>query len=687
MRKQLLRLLSLALFIILLGACTSAREKYYETPDWLEGTLYEQIEAEGGYSEYLKCLDITGYADIFGRGGSYTLFVPTDEAFEEFYLENGYASASDVPVDELTEIIEGLTLNYAYSKERLIEWSSFEYSWRNDARAFRKRTILRRLKREGDESILVSYDYKYIPLFTEEYFAYRNSTITGVAYDQTCYEYFFPGVSWTGLNLADAHLITDDIAAENGFFFGIDKVVRPLDNITEVIESEDNYSLFNSLCEKFVQYTADATLTSELMNNEEQVYTRDYDLNGDFNEDEMMTSDHSTFNMFALAVPVNNALQSYIDDDVLSMGYSTMDEVPDLVWQYLVNNHIKVAGANASYYPQDLLTETSQWAEIDYWDSTQVCSSQFASNGPIYGLNFVLEPDAINSVARTIFFDPDYSLFLYAAEIAGSLSTIGDDEYTVLAFKNDVFSESGYTYSSLTNSFYLDGVAVESSDMTTLIGNQIYIGSCDASHAVGNFAKNINGVYAKFSGGTVSGSDSSVVLYDALEERNGFFYNVDQMVESFTLDALTTVITNEAYSALLALMTSASYTVSTIASEVTSNENILFVPTNEAIAQAQADGLLPYTDTTLTDEQISTVKKFIKNLIVPTDLYFTTSTFVAKSYNTMYGESISLSNTDGEHITIVKDNITAQTTDVTSDINNLATGGWVVHSIDKVLID
>lgn len=677
--KKLYKLLFVVLFGFSCFSCQSEREEYYERPAWLEETLYDQLKSSGNYNEYLKCLDRTGYGEILSRSGSYTIFAPTDEAFMEFYSQNSMDGIEDMPIDKCRELVEYLMLNYAYSKSQLLEWSSFEYNWRNDSRAFKKRTLLKRYYRADDKKI--ASERKYIPLFSNQYFDYRTASTSGMSYDKGCYEYFYPGVEWEGMNLDGARFVETEVPAENGFFYGIDRVITPLDNLMESIANGDSFSEFNSIMNLFVAYTESPSETA-LAGGGETVYKRRLSLVANLFAEELMGSDHSSFNVFALAAPNNQAFNDYVANRVFSRGYTSKEQVPLVTWEYILNAHIKLAGAGASYYPVDLKKETSQWAEIDYFSGSDVFYKKFTSNGPLYGISRVLESPVIKSVVSKAFFDPDYSMFINAMEVSGNLSLMGIDEYTVVGLKNEVFEQAGYSFVEKDRAFIKNDQRVEVNDIRNIINRQVFINSCDAEHVGGMYGKSLAGNYACFKEGKVSGSAAAIELNEKEKISNGYFYSSDVLLPDIGQTPLATILARGEYSEFKKLMDRSGYGVTQFVAEATSNENIIFIPSNEAIIAAG----MPSSATFTTQEKVQ-VKKFIKNHIVPSDLLFTTSGFTTKILNTTQGESITLANSSSDKITITKGSVSTETVSDYSQVNVLASGGWVVHIIGDALID
>lgn len=98
-------LLRLVLFTLLTSIvfvnCTS--EKYSETTDETLN-ITEFLRKNTEYSSFLEILDITGYSSFMNTYGTYTLFLPTNEAIETLLTDLGINSINEVPLEELQEL-------------------------------------------------------------------------------------------------------------------------------------------------------------------------------------------------------------------------------------------------------------------------------------------------------------------------------------------------------------------------------------------------------------------------------------------------------------------------------------------------------------------------------------------------------------------------------------------------------
>ncbi|MEN9908504.1 MAG: hypothetical protein RLZZ540_1653 [Bacteroidota bacterium] len=105
--KRLLRLPSLLrltlVFLIALVFQNCTEQKIKETTDeTLNVTAY--LRENKDYSMFLEILDITNYASFMNTYGTYTVFLPNNEAVKQYLMDIGATSLKDVPLVDLQNI-------------------------------------------------------------------------------------------------------------------------------------------------------------------------------------------------------------------------------------------------------------------------------------------------------------------------------------------------------------------------------------------------------------------------------------------------------------------------------------------------------------------------------------------------------------------------------------------------------
>jgi len=107
--KRMLKLPSLLrltlLFFIVLVFQNCADQKIKEGTDETVN-ITDYLRQNDEYSMFLEILDLTNYASFMNTYGTYTLFLPTNDAVKEYLKEVGANSLKDVPIADLKNIVK-----------------------------------------------------------------------------------------------------------------------------------------------------------------------------------------------------------------------------------------------------------------------------------------------------------------------------------------------------------------------------------------------------------------------------------------------------------------------------------------------------------------------------------------------------------------------------------------------------
>lgn len=101
-RPSLYTLTLLVVFTGLVLSCTE--EKYKESTDETLNITEFLRANEAEYSLFLEILDVTDYASFMNTYGTYTLFLPTNDAVNQYLSELGASNVADVPMEDLQEL-------------------------------------------------------------------------------------------------------------------------------------------------------------------------------------------------------------------------------------------------------------------------------------------------------------------------------------------------------------------------------------------------------------------------------------------------------------------------------------------------------------------------------------------------------------------------------------------------------
>lgn len=191
---SLLKLILVFLTALVFQNCTPEKIKE-RTDETLNITDY--LRANPEYSMFLEILDITNYASFMNTYGTYTLFLPTNDAIKQYLNDVGATSLKDVPLVDLQNIAK------LHILDKKINTTNFT-----------------------DGKIATPSMYgQYL--------------ITGAAN--------VAGVSSTTVNKT-SNIVASNVEVGNGVIHIIDKVLRVADKtLAQTIEANPNLSLFTEL--------------------------------------------------------------------------------------------------------------------------------------------------------------------------------------------------------------------------------------------------------------------------------------------------------------------------------------------------------------------------------------------------------------------------------------------------------
>lgn len=100
--QNLLRLMLLTLFVVAIFTNCSSEKIKQSTDETLNITEY--LRANDQFSLFLEILDITGYDAFMNTYGTYTLFLPNNEAVNNYLTDIGASSLSEIGLTNLQEL-------------------------------------------------------------------------------------------------------------------------------------------------------------------------------------------------------------------------------------------------------------------------------------------------------------------------------------------------------------------------------------------------------------------------------------------------------------------------------------------------------------------------------------------------------------------------------------------------------
>ncbi|MEX0981005.1 MAG: fasciclin domain-containing protein [Bacteroidales bacterium] len=628
----------------------------YDRPEWLTGKIYTLITEQDELSTFARCLEITGYDTIINISGSYTAFAPSNEAFEAWLSENNYNDVDDIPLIELSRLVKYHLVQNPWSKIQLRSldvygWIDTLDNFNNKPRGFKRETLLRDENRKygiaskgrrigEDENLIIvdttSTDFhrrvltdsrKFAPFFFQEYFDIYDL-------DAGDYEFYFdrPFNGGDDIYFAGARIEGDEIFAENGFVYVIDKVVEPLENLYQLLEKEYSsysYSHFLELINQFPDFNynqqetfrqpgADLGLAVDSLFNLNFTELA-FNISGERTQPPRETyglPQNVTIRYHhGMVAPVNQAFESLINEYINTPGgWGSLERVPEHVKRIIVNSSLSINAV----YPTDLEKGFYNGEnDILTIDESGIIQKEFGSNSTFIGINQPIVPRAFSSVTGPVYLQPGYEKVMFAIEQARLLPALkrANEDYMFFV-ESDINTsvDSSLLYDRFNEIFSVYQITgpvgqtkynLSINDLRTLLLNHIAVRQSDGL-ARKEFIPNLAGNFIVVNNetGEYSGTGTTTVGYNGLESAanfpvqlsenadNGTTYQIQNWF-SFTSPTLFSEISSKyvKFHALLkkaGLSLDREYRYSFISN---SNSYTVFIPTDDAIDDAGLNSL------------------------------------------------------------------------------------------------
>lgn len=481
------------LFLMVISFSCKETFDPYERPDWLAGKVYSQIKEVENLKTFTTCLEMTGYDKVIDASGSYTVFAPSDEAFQQYFSKHPkYKKVEDIPANELIDLVKFHIVQNPWSRDQLRSldvngWIDPEDENNDKPRGFKRETLLMKkdhkfgvkmLKNDLDELVIVDTtasgwhrrvandSRKYAPIFYTEYFSIYNLKLSD-------YTYYFDRAfeSSDDLFYVNAKIVGDEIFAENGFVYTIDQVVEPLRNAYEILSdksSVNSYSKFLNLINQFpvLNYNQEKTFRQPGAEQGLEVDSL-FDLNypklafsitsektkapasGSGLPEEVTIRFHH-----GLVAPTNEAFDAFVQQYIVGNNqWGSLDVMPPKIKRIVANTYF-------SPYPiyETDITEGFYNGEDDIIRLNQgsIVQKEFGSNVTFIGVNEAVVPRAFKSITGPVFRQRGYSTMMNAIEFSDLLSALkregqGNMLFAVADSKLAMDSSLIYTYTKVNN--------------------------------------------------------------------------------------------------------------------------------------------------------------------------------------------------------------------------------------------
>lgn len=461
------RWLKAGVLLLVCGGCFSCTKFDQDElfPSWLGTSVYNYLNDEGRYTNFVKLIEDLDYKDVLSKTGSKTLFVADDEAFNRFYAHNswGVRSYSELTLAQKKLLLNAAMINNAYQTTTL---SSTEGPTLGDCmRRITALSIYDSVPRiypsempntsywasfkEKPDGIVCLKDLTVAPMihFLEAQLEYNKIT-------NDDYNFLFnhtlerrPGdASVNGVAIKQAN-----IKCLNGFIQVTSDVLTPLDNMAEIIRKKPSTSSFSQLLERFSApyYSESATSNYNRLYgaNVDSVWQKRYfsersqsggavlttpkgsPVPGQLKFDPGWNSFYSSTissvsadvalqeNMGVMMVPTNAALDRYWNTEggrILKDYYGTWENVPIKVLAKLINNNMQ--NSFISCVPSKFATVLNDASNEIGLKPSMIDSVYLGCNGAVFLTNKVFSPTAYASVSFPALIDDNMNIFYWAIE-------------------------------------------------------------------------------------------------------------------------------------------------------------------------------------------------------------------------------------------------------------------------------
>jgi uncharacterized surface protein with fasciclin (FAS1) repeats len=568
------------LLCALLTACKD--EDIYEPPDWLAGKVYTQVKSKPELSLFAQCIELTGYDSIIDVSGSYTVFAPNNEAIERWLIASPqYNSVEDVPIPILDELVKYHIVQNPWSRIQLMTLDVFGWidslDLNNDKpRGFKRETLLRKedmvvgVTRTANRFSIIDTtkttwrrrvlsSRKLAPVFYKQYFD---------IYDLSTEDYSFyfdrPFESPGDLYYAGAKILDEDMFAENGFVYTIDRVVEPLKNAYEILSSGAGYSDFLDFINQFASFNYNQNETFRQPGAAEglkvdSLFNLAYPQLAINISSERTQAPPGSFGLpgevsiryhHGVVAPTNEAFGQFINEYLTGPSrWGGINNAPAHIRSIIANTHMSNNPIYASDFSEGFYNGEKDIVSID--EST-IVEKSFGSNSTFLGVDRAIVPRAFSSVTGPVYLQTGYTTAMYAIQNSGLLPTLKrrNQQYTFFVESDlNLLQDSSLMYNPVNRSFITwqvppfggtpQAFGLSARDIRTLLLN--HIGTrIPTGLARKEFIPNLAGNYLVFDNvtGEVSGPAPTTVGYmgsiampnypsQIFNADNGITYDID----------------------------------------------------------------------------------------------------------------------------------------------------------------
>ncbi|MBN1183810.1 MAG: fasciclin domain-containing protein [Bacteroidales bacterium] len=638
-----LKILLFSCLLILIISCEkeTALDEYYNQEGNYSGSIYNALDSTGLYTFLIQGIDSVGLKNQL----EYTLvtvIAPSDKAFQAYMQKHGYDDISSIPSNILHDLIGHHVITWPNSPSSFV----LDKHWFKRISNMTSSTVDKFDQKTGNYVTVLS-EIKYVQF----YFPEMLSEYQGNADDYK----LLSGSdlsSTTGFNIYNVP-VDSIVPYGNGWVYYVDQVIEPVQNLDDWLMNSTDYSLFNSLFNRFSLYYTDGDVSSSNLLKRSNLYQnqRDYriDMELCFEPVGFIKKGNSRYSSkassgFTVFAPENSALESFIDEyfedypefkesllitDKNSLDYLHIDKIVRAIVQPYM--FIDLLIFPSTFFKNEGIN--SKDGTNFHFSEQDIKEYNLCSNGYGYGINSFIIPRTFKSILKPAFTSPDFKYFaaaVEACEIFGYLNDVKANYTLILpsdsAFlKNNILLLTAAEYNSdyggeidtrlgLEETVFYNADTsngntphrMEVQDLFELVFNHVFTESVTPSLQK-QFAMNAMGKYvgltidSVWSGGNMfdirgnplTGVPNIVKNFADMGIDNGQVYVVDDIIRTPVLTVGEMISFDPAFSRFKDLCENAGLLASNGELDIYGNTPSVFIPTNAAIDAFIFEGKLP----------------------------------------------------------------------------------------------
>lgn len=429
-------------------------------PEWLGESIYDYLEKDGHFQNYIKLINDLNYDDVLKLTGSKTLFVANDSAFTEFYKNNqwGVSSYEELSLAQKKYLFKFSMINNAYILSRLANFNVGGTLY--EGIAMRQSTSLNAI----DSIPFVKDDELPTSLYWDGrrekgiYLLKDNTDYPTVFFTQAFLnKYAFTNEDLTillGLNSRSANdvhvfnnkVIKRDITCKNGYIHVLQSVMAPPTNMAQYIQDNKgsdptkSTKIFSKLLDRFCAPYFDAASTLQyrslqplftdsifvkryfasnggrttLPNNQPAPNLLSYDPGWNSYRTIAVEAD-----MAAMFVPSDAAMENYFNSGVgaiLKSRFGSWEGIPDNIILPFIKRHMRTSLIESVPSRFSKMVDTENYALPV--EKSHIEKTYTAVNGEVFVTNAVYPPVDYISVYSPVLLSDNSKIMNWAINIS-----------------------------------------------------------------------------------------------------------------------------------------------------------------------------------------------------------------------------------------------------------------------------